>query len=384
MEVRPPPPDYLTPTQNDYLTAIYHDPSNPASFQTPRDVFDIVNQDNRHNLKFKQVQRWVSNQESYSKHKRVYKNFARNRVLVKGIDDQWDADLAQMNKFSAQNNDMKYLLCVIDIFSRFAWVVPIPDKFQTTITPAFEQILRDSGRKPDRLRTDAATDFTASAFQRMCKRNKIRHFTTSGEKQANYVERFIQTLKSRIYRYLIQKNSVRYIDDLEALVSSYNGSFHSGIQMEPAYVNAENEKILWWQMYLPDEFFTGENPPKFKKKPFLLDVGNHVRITQTLGRLSRKYDQKWTSEVFEVSERFHRYEIPIYKLKDIAGEPVKGTFYENELQKIDFDLSENALGTVEKIIKHRGRGRNRQALIKWLDWPKKFNSWVLVSDIVNI
>lgn len=383
MEVRP-QLGYLTQEQQNYLTAIYHDPSNPASFQTPRDVFDVVNQDNTHNLTFKQVQRWVSNQDSYSKHKRVYTNFARNRVVVKGIDDQWDADLAQLNKFSPQNDGVKYLLCIIDIFSRFAWVVPMLDKFQTTITPAFEQVLFDSGRKPDRLRTDAATDFTAAAFQAMCTRQRIRHFTTSGEKQANYVERFIQTLKSRIYRYLIQKNTLRYIDDLQALVHSYNVSFHSGIQMEPAYVNAQNEKVLWWQMYLPNEFFTRENPPKFRRKPFGLDIGDHVRISQTLGRLSRKYDQKWTSEVFQVSERFHRYEIPIYKLKDIGGEPVKGTFYGNELQKIDFDLSENALGTVEKIIKHRGRGRNRQALVKWLDWPKKFNSWVLVSDIMNI
>lgn len=383
MEVRP-EPEYITQEENDYLTRIYHDPRHPASFQTPQDVFNIVRQERQHKLSFRQINRWVTNQESYSKNKRVYKQFARNRVVVKGIDDQWDADLAQLDKFAVDNDNVRYLLCVIDIFSRFAWVVPLKNKFQTTIVPAFQSILDDSGRKPNRLRTDAATDFTSTGFQRMAKANRFRHFTTSGEKQANYVERFIQTLKSRLYRYIIQRNSSRYIDDLQDIVHAYNNSFHRGIQMEPAFVNAQNEKQLWWQMYLPEEFFSGIKPPKFRKKPFLIDIGDHVRIARTLGRLSRKYDQKWTSEVFQVSDRFHRYEIPIYKLRDITGESVRGTFYQGELQKIDFDLTQNALGKIEHIIKYRGRGRNREAYVKWLDWPKKFNSWVLVSEIVDI
>ena len=126
---------------------------------------------------------------------------------------------------------------MIDIFSRFAWVVPLKNKLQSTITPAFEYVLEQSGRKPDRLRTDAARDFTSNQFQDMCKQYRIRHFTTSGEKQANFVERFIQTLKSRVYRFIIQKNSPRYVDALGDIVYSYNNTFHSGIQMEPAYVN---------------------------------------------------------------------------------------------------------------------------------------------------
>ena len=375
-------PEYLSQEENQYLTRIYNDPRHPASFQAPRVVYEIVKQEGLFQISFKKVKRWVANQESYSKNKRVYNKFARNRVIVQGIDDQWDADLAQMDKFAAENDNFKYLLCVIDIFSRFAWVVPLKNKFQTTIVPAFESVLEHSGRKPDRLRTDAARDFTSHQFQEMCKLFRIRHFTTSGEKQANFVERFIQTLKSRLYRFIIQKNSPRYVDDLQDIVHSYNNTFHSGIQMEPAYVNEHNENVLWWQMYLPDEFFTGKKVKKFRKKPFELSVGDHVRISHPPEKLKRKYDQNWTSEIFQIAERFHRYEIPIYKLQDIAGEPVKGTFYEPELQKVDFDPE--ALGTIEQILKRRGRGRNAQVLVKWLNWPKKFNSWILESEIVDL
>ena len=78
---------------------------------------------------------------------------------------------------------------------------------------------------------------------------KITHFVTHTEKQANYVECFIKTLKSKIFQYMVEKNSPRYIDVLPKIVQSYNRTWHSGIHSEPINVNKTNEKQLWWQMY---------------------------------------------------------------------------------------------------------------------------------------
>ena len=103
------------------------------------------------------------------------------------------------------------------------------------------------------MRTDAATDFTSKGFQEYLKSKDIAHFTTHSEKQANYVERFIKTIKSRIWHHIRSQNSRRYIDVLQKLVDSYNKSWHSGILSEPINVNKQNESKLWWQMYWPKD-----------------------------------------------------------------------------------------------------------------------------------
>ena len=90
----------------------------------------------------------------------------------------------------------------------------------------------------------------------------------------DYVERFIKTLKSKIYRYMVEKNSPRYIDVLPKIVDSYNRTWHSGIQSEPINVNKKNEKQLWWQMYWPREPYD-----KDKKKheiKYAFKVGDRV------------------------------------------------------------------------------------------------------------
>ena len=178
--------------------------------------------------------------------------------MVAGIDDQFDADLASLIYYADDNNGYKYLVVVIDIFSHYAWVQPLKDKTATQIVNTFDKILSE-GRMPKKLRTDAAKDFTSTKFQTFVKGKNIVHFVTHNEKQANYVERFIKTLKSQISRYMIEKNTHRYIDVLQKIVTSYNHPWHSGIRSEPVNVNKQNEKQLWWQMYWPKE-------PYVKKK----------------------------------------------------------------------------------------------------------------------
>ena len=95
---------------------------------------------------------------------------------------------------------------MIDIFSQYHWVEPLKDKSAINITKAFNKILK-KGRKPRILRTDAATDFTSKKFQNFLRENNIHYFTTHNEKQANYVERFIQTIKKKIRRYMAQKTN---------------------------------------------------------------------------------------------------------------------------------------------------------------------------------
>ena len=181
------------------------------------------------------------------------------------------------------------------------------------------------------------------------KSKNIVHFVTHSEKQANYVERFIKTLKGKIYRYMVQNNTPRYIDILPKLVDSYNKTWQSGIHMEPINVSKTNEKQLWWQMYWPRE------PYDPKKKPinFAFKVRDHVRTTYIRKPFQREYDSRWTGEIFKISRCFMHQGQPIYRVVDWYNDPVKGTFYQKELQKVE-------VTDQDKVLKYKGHGKKEK------------------------
>lgn len=115
------------------------------------------------------------------------------------------------------------------------------------------------------------------------------------------------------------------------------------------------------------------------RKPFRFKVGDRVRISHLRNVFTREYDEKWSGEIFVVSERRLRGGLPVYRLKDYLNDEIKGTFYQAELQKVD--VREDDEFKVEKILRTKGRGRNKQYLVKWLHWPTKFNSWVNADDM---
>ena len=359
-----------------YLRDIYLDPSHPASFSNPRTLYKAVKKEGKHKISHSQIKKWIQKQESYSRNKSVKRKFQHGRVIVAGIDDQFDADLASLVYYADDNDGYKYLLVVIDIFSQYSWVEPLKDKTASQIVNAFDKIL-SGGRIPKQLRTDAAKDFTSEKFQTFVRGKNIVHFVTHNEKQANYVERFIKTLKSRLSKYMIEKNTRRYIDVLQKIVTSYNHTWHSGIRSEPVNVNKQNEKQLWWQMYWPKEPYVKKK--KKEKIKFAFNVGDRVRTTYIRKHFQCEYDSKWTGEIFKISRRFICQGQPIYTLVDWYDNPVKGTFYQKELQKIE--TTEADMFKIEKVLKYKGRGNKKEALVHWLGWPKHFDSWIPVSDI---
>lgn len=362
-----------------YLEKIYFDPAHPDSFAGPVRLYQAVKKEGKYKISHSQIKRWIQKQESYSRNKGVKRRFERSKVIVAGIDDQFDADLASFISYADENDGYRYLLAVIDIFSRYAWVEPIKDKTSQEMIRAFDKILSE-GRIPKRLRTDAGREFTSAAFQDYLNTKEIVHFTTHSEKQANYVERFIKTLKSRLYRYLIESNSARYIDVLPKIVDSYNKTWHSGIRSEPVNVTKRNERQLWWQMYWPKESYV-KRRKKRKRIPFEFRVGDRVRTSYTRKPFQREYDTRWTAEIFKISRRFMRQGQPIYKVVDWHDKPLEGTFYQKELQKVE--ATDDNLFKVEQIIKYKGRGKDKQALVKWKGWPKKFNSWIPASNLTK-
>jgi hypothetical protein len=386
----------------EYLSKIYLNPASPASFQGVDKLYEYVKSEGKYEIGKNKIRKWLNNQDSYSVNKHSNKKYKRGRVLVRGIDDQWEADLADVSAYTKENNGYKYLLVVIDVFSRYGWVEPMKNKKASTIVETFSKIISKK-RRPRRLRTDGATDFSSGPFQKLLNSfdPKVFHIVTHNEVQANFVERFIKTLKSKLTRYIVQSNQLKYINILPDIVSSYNNTWHSGIRSEPINVSDLNSKRLWWQMYWPKNYISKEelklkkdeikvkkeemkfNEQKKNKKkksklfPYYFKIDDKVRIAAKKGKFQREYDSKWTGEIFKVSERFVRQGQPIYRVVDWFDEPVIGTHYQRELQKVDVD--ENKKWKIEKVLKTRNKGK--ELFVKWLFWPKKFNSWISKSDI---
>ena len=142
-------------------------------------------------------------------------------------------DLADMQLISRFNKGFRFLLCVINIFSKYAWVVPLKDKKVISIVNAFQKILYKSGCKPNKIWVDKGIEFQNNSFKKWFKDNDIEMYLIHNEGKYVVAERFIKTLKTKIYKYMTSVSKNVYIDKLDAIVDEYNNAYHRTIKMKP-------------------------------------------------------------------------------------------------------------------------------------------------------
>ena len=140
-------------------------------------------------------------------HKPIIKKFNKRKVYSSFKDNIWGVDLADVQLLSKFNKGFRFLLCVIDIFSKYAWVIPLKDKKGISIVNAFQIILKEANRKPNKIWVDKGSEFYNNSFKKWLKGNDIEMYSTNNEGKSVIAERFIKTLKNKIYKYMtsIQK-----------------------------------------------------------------------------------------------------------------------------------------------------------------------------------
>ena len=176
-------------------------------------------------IKKSSIKIWLEKQPTYTLHKPARRRYSRNKIIVSGIDEQFQADLVDLQSLQEHNDGFKYLLTCIDVFSKMAWAIPLKSKVSKNIITAFQEIF-SSGRKPYKLQTDAGTEFVNKEVQKYLKSEFIDFFVTKSETKASVVERFNRTLKERMWRYFTKNNSYRYLDILPNMLENYNNSYH--------------------------------------------------------------------------------------------------------------------------------------------------------------
>jgi len=352
------------------LREIYYDPKDPGSYGGVDKLFRSGLEAGIPNLTRPQVQKFLTDQQAYSLHKPARKNFGRNPTYVKGIDQQWQADLADMQGLKGQNDNYNYIMTVIDVFSKKAWAIPVKSKSSKDMLTAFKELFQESRpRKPDRLQTDAGKEFLNKEVQNFLKAEGVKHFYSNSDKKAAVVERFNRTLKTRIWTYFTAHQTHRYLDILPKLVESYNNSYHRSIGRAPNQVRKKDENEIWVRLF-------GDGSKGVRRET---KKGQMVRVSKVKGVFEKGYMPNWSEEHFMVdSDR--RNPRTVYKLSDTGGEEVKGSWYPEEVQEI----SKNRY-LIEKILrKRKAADGSKEVFVKWKGWPTKFNTWIPESDLEHV
>ena len=349
-----------------YLSKIYYNIRHPASYSGVDRLWSWCLHHGKKKYTREKVAQWLDKQDTYTLHKPVRRKFSRNRVLVGGIDEQWQADLVDLSSLKDENDGITFLLTCIDILSKKAWVRSLKNKRGSTVTREFADILAE-GRVPWKLQTDAGKEFLNRDFQNLLDQHDIHFFTTHNETKASVVERFNRTLKTRMYRYFTRHQTWRYVDILPDLVFGYNHTVHGSIGMKPIDVTKKNQAKVWHTLYGRPRSSTRIS------QQYKYQVGQQVRLSKVKKKFEKGYLPNWTEEIFVIVQR-HPRKPPVYTVKDLAGEVLEGTFYEAELQLVR--KSSRSVFRIEKILGER-RHRNRtQVLVKWAGYPTKFNSYI--------
>ena len=198
-------------------------------------------------------------------HNPIIKNFKRRKVYSSFKDNIWGVDLADMQLISKYNKGIRYLLCVIDLFSRYVWVISLKNKKGESIVEGFKKMLDDSNRKPNKIWVDHGSEFYNNEFKSFLKENDIEMYSTFNEGKSVVAERFIKTLKSKIYKHMTTIGENVDFNDLDDIVKKYNNNVHSSIKMKPKGVT-DNSFVEYSEE-------TNKKSPKFK-------VGDNVRISK--------------------------------------------------------------------------------------------------------
>ena len=188
-------------------------------------------------------------------------------------------------------------------------------------------------------------------------KNDIEMYSTHNEGESVVAERFIRTIKNKIYKYMTSISKNVYIDKLDDIVRKYNNKKHRTIKMKRIDVKDNT--------YTDFSKDVNDNDTKFK-------VGDYVKISKYKNIFAKDYTPNWSEEVFVIKK--NKNTVPwTYVIDDLNGEEITGTFYEKELQKIDQQEFR-----IEKVIKKKGD----KLYVKWKGYDNSLNIWIDKKDLV--
>lgn len=299
-------------------------------------------------------------------HRDARKNFVRRSTQMRGINDTLQADLVEIIPYASENKNMKYILTVINIFSKKAFARPLRNKTGAEVTKAMKSILDSINHPIKNLHVDMGKEFYNKSMDSLLRQAKIKRYSTYTTKKAAIVERFNRTLKGRMWKSFSFCGKYKWIDKLQNLITEYNNTRHRTIKMAPNKVTHQNEQMLLDTVYNYVWNLGVKFKPKFK-------VGDFVRLSKYKHIFEKSYTPNWTTEIFKVRKIQHTNPIT-YLLVDLNEQPIEGTVYQEELQIVQ----QKDIYLVEKILSRK----KDMVYVKWLGFADSHNSWINKKEVL--
>ena len=270
--------------------------------------------------------------EIYSKAPK--KNYPTNKTDVYHIDDIWSLDILDLKDYGPKNNrGYRYVLVVIDNFSKFGWTIPLKNKNAQTIKDSFENILINSKRKPNLIETDRGKEFYNNIFQDFLNKNNIKLYSRNTSLGAVFAERFNRTIRDLLKRPIFENGDGNWIDILPSITKQYNNRIHSSTKLSPKDASLKkNEGYVYKNLLDKRKKIT----PKFQ-------INDLVRVADLKKTFSKGDTTNWSYNLYKVTEIINDT-IPAYKIDNLPER-----YNESLLKKTDLTLKEN--NSVMKKIK---------------------------------
>ena len=232
------------------------------------------------------------------------RNYPTNKTIIKSIDDTWSSDLLDMNDYGTKNNKgYRYILVVIDNFSKFGWTIPLKKKYAQSITDAFSQIVKSSKRKPILLETDDGKEYVNKNFSEFLNNHNIKRHSRNTHVGAVFAERFNRAIRNLLKKPVFEKGRADWLSDLPSITNKYNNTIHNSIKMTTIQASKKvNEKLVYSN--LQDK--RRKLNPKYK-------LGQLVRTADIKRVFSKGDSTNYSYKLYTITEVIHDT-IPSYRL----------------------------------------------------------------------
>ena len=269
--------------------------------------------------------------EIYSKPAEKY--FPTNKTDVYHIDDIWSLDILDLKDYGPENNrGYRYLLVVIDDFSKFGWTIPLKNKNAQTIKDSFEKILISSKRKPNLIETDRGKEFYINIFQDFLKKNNIKIYSRNSSYGAVFAERFNRTIRDLLKKIVFEQGDANWIDFSPTITKQYNNRIHSSTKLSPKDASLKKNEGLVYKKLL-------DKRKKVKQK---YEIGDLVRTADLKNTFSKGDTTNWSYKLYKITEIISDT-IPSYKI-----DKLKERYNESLLKKTELTIKEND-GVMKKL-----------------------------------
>ena len=262
--------------------------------------------------------------EIYSKGPK--RNYATNKTDVYHIDDTWSLDILDLKDYGPKNNKgYRYVLVVLDNFSKFGWTVPLKNKKAQTIKDSFENILINSKRSPNLIETDRGKEFYSNIFQDFLIKNNIKLYSRITSLGVVFAERFNRTIRDLLKRPVFEKGDGNWVDVIPIITKQYNNQLHSSTKLSPKDASLKKNEGYVYKNLLD----------KRKKVKLKYQINDLNRVADLKKTFSKGDTTNWSNKLYKITEVINDT-IPSYKINNLPER-----YNESLLKKTELSLKEN-------------------------------------------